>query len=242
MRKGYITFFTGAGVSAESGIPTFRGNGGLWRKYNPVDLATPGAFYKDPYLVWEFYDERRQNIAKAQPNKAHILISEAEKKLPLVSLITQNVDGLHQRAGSKNIIELHGNIWKVKCVSCGKEEMNYETPLQEIPPRCEECGGLLRPGVVWFGEALPYDALQTAYEIAKRSRIFIVVGTSCQVFPAAELPFIAKDKGSEIIEINPEETPITDIADISVRKIATKGMEEVFSYLLNKFTTSENIP
>ncbi len=233
VRKGYITFFTGAGVSAESGIPTFRGSGGLWRKYNPVDLATPEAFRRNPTLVWEFYDERRQNIAKAEPNKAHLLIAEAERTFPLVSLITQNVDGLHQRAGSKNIIELHGNIWKVRCVSCGKEEMNYEAPLKEIPPRCDDCGGLLRPGVVWFGEALPYDALQNAYEIAKRSKVFIVVGTSCQVFPAAELPFVAKEKGAKIIEINPEETPVTEIADISIRKKATEGMEEVFYYLKN---------
>jgi len=235
VRKGYITFFTGAGVSAESGIPTFRGKEGLWRRYNPVDLATPEAFFRNPSLVWEFYNERRCNIAEAEPNRAHLLIAEAEKVFPLVSLITQNVDGLHQRAGSRNVIELHGNIWKVKCLSCGKEEMNFETPFNEIPPRCKDCDGLLRPGVVWFGESLPYEALELAYDIAKRSKVFIVVGTSCQVFPAAQLPFIAKEKGAEIIEINPEETPVSEIADMSIRKRATKGMEEVFEYLKEKY-------
>lgn len=229
----YITFFTGAGVSAESGIPTFRGSEGLWRKYNPMDLATPEAFQRNPKLVWEFYDERRQNIARAEPNKAHLLMAEIEKKFPDVVVITQNVDGLHQRAGSENVIELHGNIWKVRCIRCGKEEYNYEAPLKELPPSCKYCGGMLRPGVVWFGESLPYDELSRAFEIAERSSFFIVVGTSCQVYPAAQLPFVAKQKGSKVIEINPEYTPVSDIADISIRKKATEGMEEVFKILIN---------
>ncbi len=229
----YITFFTGAGVSAESGIPTFRGSEGLWRKYNPMDLATPEAFQKNPKLVWEFYDDRRQNIARAKPNKAHLLMADIEKKFPNVAVITQNVDGLHQRAGSENVIELHGNIWKVRCIRCGKEEYNYEAPLKELPPSCKYCGGMLRPGVVWFGESLPFNELNRAFEIAERSNFFIVVGTSCQVYPAAQLPFVAKQKGSKVIEINPEYTPVSDIADISIRKKATEGMEEVFKILIN---------
>ncbi len=226
-----IRVLTGAGISAESGIPTFRGKDGLWNKYDPMELATPEAFKRDPKLVWEWYDWRRQLIAKAQPNEGHKVLVEMEKNFPDFWLITQNVDGLHQRAGSKKVIELHGNIWKLRCVSCGKEDPDYRAPLPEIPPECESCGGLLRPGVVWFGESLPMDALQRAYELSEDAEVFIVVGTSAQVYPAAELPFVAKRGGAKLIEVNPEETPVTPHADVSIRESASTGLRKVLELL-----------
>ena len=226
-----IRVLTGAGISAESGIPTFRGKDGLWNKYDPMELATPEAFKRDPKLVWEWYDWRRQLIAKAQPNEGHKVLVEMEKNFPDFWLITQNVDGLHQRAGSKKVIELHGNIWKVRCVSCGKEDYDYRAPLPEIPPECDSCGGLLRPGVVWFGESLPMDALQRAYELSEDAEVFIVVGTSAQVYPAAELPFVAKRGGAKLIEVNPEETPVTPHADVSIRESASTGLRKVLELL-----------
>ena len=228
-----VIVFTGAGVSAESGIPTFRGKDGLWNKFKPEELATPEAFFRNPKLVWEWYDWRRQLIAKAHPNEAHKIIAKMEKEIEDFYLITQNVDGLHQKAGSEKVVELHGNIWKVRCVDCGYETYDYRTPLPEIPPKCEKCGGLLRPGVVWFGESLPADALEKAYELSRESHIFIVVGTSGVVYPAAQLPYIAKENGAQVIEVNPEETPISRIADKIFREKATSGMKKVYEYIKN---------
>lgn len=226
-----LAVLTGAGVSAESGVPTFRGPSGLWKNFKPEELATPSAFKRDPKLVWEWYDWRRSLIAKAQPNRAHYLIAELERLYPDFLLITQNVDGLHQRAGSKKLVELHGNIWRVKCLSCGALYYDYTTPLPEIPPRCKECGGLLRPHVVWFGESLPEEALKRAYEFASSCDLMLVVGTSGVVYPAGELPYVAKSSGAKVVEINPEDTPISRIADIKIRKKAQEGMEEFFSLL-----------
>ncbi|RUM28786.1 MAG: NAD-dependent protein deacylase [Aquifex sp.] len=230
-----IVALTGAGISAESGIPTFRGKDGLWNKFRPEELATPEAFFRDPKLVWEWYDWRRGLIAKAEPNEGHKTLAKIEKEFPHFYLITQNVDGLHQKAGSEKVIELHGNIWKVKCVNCKYETYEYRTPLPEIPPRCEQCGGLLRPGVVWFGESLPMDALQKAYELSRESLIFIVIGTSAVVYPAAELPYIAKENGAEVIEVNPEETPISRIADKIFREKASTGLKKVYDYLKDRY-------
>ncbi len=226
-----IRVLTGAGISAESGIPTFRGKDGLWNKYDPTELATPEAFKRDPKLVWEWYDWRRQLIAKAEPNEGHKVLAQMEENFPDFWLVTQNVDGLHQRAGSKKVIELHGNIWKVRCIGCGKEDYDYRAPLPEIPPECDSCGGLLRPGVVWFGESLPVDALQRAYELSEDADVFIVVGTSAQVYPAAELPFVAKRRGAKLIEVNPEETPVTPYADVSIRESASTGLRKVLELL-----------
>jgi len=182
-------------------VPTFRGKDGLWKKYDPMELATPEAFRKDPELVWEWYDWRRQLIAKAEPNEGHRILVRMEEEFPNFWLITQNVDGLHQRAGSKKVVELHGN------------------------------GGLLRPGVVWFGEPLPMDALQRAYELSDEADVFLVIGTSAQVYPAAELPFVAKRSGAKLVEVNPEETPITPHADISLRESASTGLKKVLELL-----------
>ena len=149
-----VAVLTGAGVSAESGVPTFRGPNGLWKQHRPEDLATPGAFARDPKLVWEWYDWRRARITETQPNPGHYALAEMEKRIPRFTLITQNVDGLHEQAGSRNVLRLHGSIWIVRCTSCEAEREDRRTPLPQIPPMCE-CGGMLRPGVVWFGEPLP---------------------------------------------------------------------------------------
>lgn len=200
---------TGAGISKESGIPTFRGEDGLWKKYNPEELATPWAFQRNPALVWEWYDYRRRIISKAKPNKCHLLIAEFEERFKNVRVITQNVDGLHEAAGSTNVIKLHGNIWKVKCTKCDFRGINREVPLSKIPPECPKCGSIVRPDVVWFGEPLPSDKLTEAMELSQKADLFIVIGTSLMVQPAASLPFLALERGAFVVEVSPEETPLS---------------------------------
>jgi NAD-dependent deacetylase len=211
-----VTVLTGAGISAESGIPTFRGPGGLWNNRRPEDLATPPAFANDPKLVWEWYDWRRQRVAAAQPNPGHLALAELESRIPRFALITQNVDGLHRAAGSRNVIELHGNIWRLRCVACEREEENHDAPLREIPLRCA-CGGLLRPAVVWFGEPLPAEAMEQAAQAAWRCDLFFLCGTSAVVYPAASLPDRALSAGAKVVEINLEPTPFSDMAHLSLR-------------------------
>ncbi|GBD09186.1 NAD-dependent protein deacylase Sir2 [Candidatus Thermoflexus japonica] len=208
-----VVALTGAGISAESGVPTFRGPGGLWGRYRPEELATPEAFTRDPTRVWEWYAWRRERIARAEPNPAHRTLAEMEAALPGFRLITQNVDGLHQRAGSRRVIELHGNIWRVRCVREGRTWEDDRVPLPEIPPRCPACGAWLRPDVVWFGEPLPPAAWRQALEAAQQAEIFLVIGTSGMVEPAASLPRLARAHGAWIIEFNLEETPLTPLAD-----------------------------
>ena len=211
-----VAVLTGAGVSAESGVPTFRGEKGLWRRYRPEELATPEAFARDPKLVWEWYDWRRQLIARCEPNAAHRTLAEMEEFFPNFTLITQNVDGLHQAAGSKRVLELHGNIWRVRCTAEGTVTENREVPLKEIPPRCG-CGALLRPDVVWFGEPLPAEALEAAYRAAQNCDVMLVIGTSAVVQPAASLPIVALRSGTYVIEINPQETPLSPLVHESIR-------------------------
>ncbi len=220
-RARSVAVLTGAGISAESGVPTFRGPGGLWRQYRPEDLATPEAFRRDPRLVWEWYDWRRQRIAQAQPNAGHEALVRLEASKPSFTLITQNVDGLHERAGSRRVIKLHGDIWIVRCLNCGREQRDERVPLPELPPRCE-CGGLLRPGVVWFGEALPPGAWEQAEAAARDAAVFLVVGTSAVVYPAAGLIPLAHSSGARVIEVNPEETPFSSLLDCSLRGPAGK--------------------
>ena len=209
-----VAVLTGAGISAESGVPIFRGPGGLWRQYRPEDLATPGAFARDPRLVWEWYDWRRSVVAQAAPNAGHLALAELERRTKDFTLITQNVDGLHERAGSRRVLKLHGDLWTLRCTACGAERVDRTVPLPELPPRCP-CGGFLRPGVVWFGESLPVDALEQAAAAAARAQVFLVVGTSAVVQPAASLPLLARQAGARVVEINAEPTPLTDIADAS---------------------------
>lgn len=211
-----IAALTGAGISAESGIPTFRGPGGLWRNYRPEDLATPQAFARDPELVWQWYDWRRSLIAEAQPNAGHLALAEIEYRHPRFTLITQNVDGLHDRAGSQNILKVHGDIWSLRCPTCGHEHQDFRTPLPDLPPRCA-CGELLRPGVVWFGESLPAETWRRAGQAARDADLFFVIGTSAVVHPAAGLVETAKSTGARVIEINIERTSVSGIVDRSLR-------------------------
>lgn len=203
---------TGAGISAESGAPTFRNSAGLWSQFRPEELATPEAFGRDPAKVWEWYDWRRQNYRKIQPNDGHYALARLETLFPHLWLFTQNIDGLHQRAGHQKVHELHGNIWNARCMRERKTVELLDTPLQNIPPLCE-CGVLLRPDVVWFGEAVPPDLLDLAFQTASKSDVFFSIGTSATVQPAASLAWIAKENGAIVVEINPESTPVTEIAD-----------------------------
>jgi NAD-dependent deacetylase len=207
-----IAVLTGAGVSAESGVPTFRGNHGLWKQYRAEDLATPGAFARDPKLVWEWYDWRRSLIAQAKPNPGHYALAAAESRARKFTLITQNVDGLHELAGSRNVLRLHGSIWMLRCLECRREREDRSTPLPEIPPRCE-CGGMLRPGVVWFGELLPAQVWKDAEAAARQADLFLLIGTSAMVYPAAGLASMAKSSGARVVEINIEETGVSDSID-----------------------------
>ncbi len=202
---------TGAGISAESGIPTFRGAGGLWRQFRAEDLATPQAFARDPNLVWEWYDWRRGLVAQAKPNSAHAALARRG-----LSIVTQNVDGLHRRAGSAEVVEIHGSLWTLRCTRCRYEEENETTPLMEIPPRCA-CGAILRPGVVWFGEGLDGRVWRRAEELVRKSDLLFVIGTSSVVYPAASLAPIAKQSGACIVEINIDDTPLSGFADAHFR-------------------------
>ncbi|MCB9418807.1 MAG: NAD-dependent deacylase [Ardenticatenaceae bacterium] len=205
----HVAVLSGAGISAESGVPTFReAQTGLWAQYDPEELATPQAFRRNPRLVWEWYEWRRGLVAKAEPNPGHRALAELARRVPRFTLITQNVDGLHQQAGSENVIELHGNIMRTKCLDDGRIVTNWPET-DEIPPRCPRCGGLLRPDVVWFGEGLPYSALTTAVAAAQSCDIFFAIGTSALVHPAASIPAYAIRNGRITVEINPNHTPIS---------------------------------
>jgi NAD-dependent deacetylase len=211
----YVVVLTGAGVSAESGVPTFRGKDGLWRKFRATDLATPEAFVRDPRLVWEFYNWRRELLAPLQPNAAHHAIARMEKQFPAFLLITQNIDGLHQAAGSSNVLELHGNIWLVKCPKCGSVSEDRRVPLPPLPA-CDRCGGLLRPHVVWFGETLDSAVLERAYEAIRSCDMMIVTGTSGNVQPAAAMGLDAMRNGAFVAEVNLEATPYSVAYDESI--------------------------
>lgn len=211
-----VAILTGAGISAESGVPTFRGDGGLWNGHKPEELATPEAFARDPRLAWEWYDWRRQTIAKAQPNAAHRALVEIEKRKPRFTLITQNVDGLHDLAGSGKILKLHGDIWRMLCTECGANFPNRRVPLPKIPPHCA-CGGSARPGVVWFGEPLPEGMMKEAEHAVASAEVFVVIGTSAVVYPAAGLIPFAKQAGAKTIEINLQETAYSALVDCALR-------------------------
>ncbi len=222
-----VVVVTGSGISSESGVPTFRGEDGLWKTYRAEELATMQAFISNPELVWEWYDWRRGLISKASPNPAHKIIAEMESRYPEFLLVTQNVDGLHRKAGSKHIVEIHGNIRLVRCMEEGKEFFLEENPLSQLPPTCD-CGALLRPAVVWFGEMLPVEALATAQEHIQKADLLITVGTSGVVYPVAHFPMLAKGTGARVIEINMERTPISSIADFTVLGKAGEVLPELW--------------
>ncbi|WP_297551228.1 NAD-dependent protein deacetylase [Thermococcus sp.] len=222
-RSRFAIAFTGAGISAESGVPTFRGFNGLWKRYRSEELATPEAFQRDPHLVWEFYRWRMKKILGAKPNPAHYSLAELERLGIIKAVITQNVDDLHREAGTRNLIELHGNIFRVRCTSCDYREnlkesgrVNEFVESRELP-KCPRCGSLLRPDVVWFGEALPKDVLEKAFNLAERADVVVVIGTSGVVYPAAYIPYIVKEHGGKVIEVNVERSGITPIADVFLR-------------------------
>jgi NAD-dependent deacetylase len=224
-----VLFLTGAGLSQESGLATFRGAEGLWKKYDPTKLATPDAFYDDPKLVWEWYYERRKKVLIAQPNAGHQAIAKIEN-LREVQVVTQNIDGLHQTAGSKNVLELHGNIFRTRCTVCefrGDMADTFPPP----PPLCEKCSNILRPDVVLFGE--PIAAWQEAVMQAGKCDIMCVVGTSLMVSPANQLPLYAKEHGAILVEINPEPTPYSDIMDLSLRSTAVEALPKLLPFITN---------
>ncbi len=218
-----VAALTGAGISAESGIPTFRGPGGLWKNFRAEELATPEAFARDPKLVWEWYDWRRCLIANAKPNAGHYALAELERQVPSFTLITQNVDGLHDRAGSVNILKVHGDIWTVRCTSCERERRDARPSLPELPPRCA-CGGVERPGVVWFGEGLPDTVWEEAVRSAREADVLIVIGTSAVVHPAAGLVYLAKASGAKVVEINIAEPPVSATVDLTWRAPAAEAL------------------
>jgi NAD-dependent deacetylase len=211
-----IAVLTGAGISADSGVPTFRGADGLWRNFRAEDLATPEAFQRDPRLVWEWYNWRRELLAAKQPNPAHLALVELERRARNFSLITQNVDGLHRRAGSSNLIEIHGNIWMVRCTACGVTEENVDLPIA-IPPTCGHCRGLLRPHIVWFGESLSSNDLAHATASLRTCDVLLVIGTSGVVYPAAGFAAVAKGAGAFVAEINLEPTAQSALVDCSLQ-------------------------
>ena len=227
----HAVVLTGAGISAESGIPTFRGKDGLWNRYRPEELATPEAFARNPKLVWEWYAWRISIIFSAKPSGAHKAIARMEDDGLIKAVITQNVDDLHERAGSRKVLHLHGEIARV---ICSNRRCDYAIRIKKPPnvdplPECPECGSLLRPGVVWFGEALPADVLRETMELCENSDVILVVGTSAVVQPAASLPLIVKRNGGVIIEINPDETPLTPFS-LSIRRPAS-ALEEILKLL-----------
>jgi NAD-dependent deacetylase len=211
-RETKVVVLTGAGISAESGVPTFRGEEGLWRKFRPEELATMDAFIANPEIVWEWYQFRRKIIEEIQPNPGHYALVDFQKYFDTFDLITQNVDGLHSQAGSKNIVELHGNIKKNKCIRCDKKYETLDHALSGNPPKCS-CGGDIRPDVVWFGEMLPQNAINHAFDVSSRCDLFFSVGTSAVVHPAASLPLIAKKNGAFVVEVNVSPTEISQLVD-----------------------------
>ncbi len=226
-----IVFVTGAGISQESGIPTFRGKDGYWRKYDPMKLASIDAFYDDPKLVWEWYEDRRKNILDVKPNEGHFAISQMEEFKDVV-ILTQNIDGLHQRSGSTNVLELHGSIIRIKCTVCDFTD-NITENFESLPPKCK-CGSMLRPDVVWFGEPLPQNIWQSAIKEASICDVMIIVGTSLVVSPANTLPVYAKQNGAILIEVNPEKTVMSNDMTLSIQATSVGVLPKMLSIFKNE--------
>ncbi|HJZ69464.1 MAG TPA: NAD-dependent deacylase [Blastocatellia bacterium] len=219
-RAHSVAVLTGAGISAESGVPTFRGGGGseiwTWRGRPVTELSSAELIATDPKLVWEWFDYRRGMLTSIEPNAGHRALAEWERRFEEFTLITQNIDDLHRAAGSRNVLELHGNIWRARCLRCASTFEARKSPLEENPPRCFSCAGPARPDVVLFGEMLPEGVFERAEEAAARADLFFVIGTSAVVYPAAGLPITAKRSGARVIEVNPEMTDVSFVADITL--------------------------
>lgn len=226
-----LVVFSGAGVSAESGLATFRGTGGLWEGHRVEEVATPEAFARDPNMVWRFYAQRREKAQAAQPNSAHLAIAALQRLFPSLVVVTQNVDGLHQRAGSPDVVELHGSLWTLVCTSCGARRQDYQVPLPVVPPSCPRCGGLERPGVVWFGEELPKEAWDRAEWVCSQADGLLVVGTSGLVWPAAGLVELASQRGALIVEVNPKPSALSSLAQVQLPLKAGEALPSLLSAL-----------
>lgn len=225
-----LVFLTGAGISQESGIPTFRGNDGLWKTHDPAKLATISSFLENPSLVWGFYSYRQKLISKSQPNPAHLAISKIQERKKGDSwVLTQNVDNLHRLAGSKNIIELHGNIFKLSCIRCGYSD--YMDMDMVLPPKCTDCESVLKPGVVMFEEALPQKEWTTAIELSSSCDLMFIVGTSLNVSPVNTLPSYAKDNNAVLVEVNPEETWLSRFMDFSIKGLSADVLPNIYKLM-----------
>jgi len=232
-RASRVTILTGAGVSAASGVPTFRGSGGLWRQFRAEDLATPGAFSRDPVLVWEWYAWRRELIAACKPNLAHDVVARWSKSFERCTVITQNVDDLHVQADTANLLRVHGSLWELSCWrKCGASPWHDESvPLQTLPPLCPACGGLARPGVVWFGESLPRREMEAA-AAACACDVFLTVGTSAIVYPAAGLVHEAKRGGAFTAELNLDPTPASAEVELAIHGPADRLLSDIAQRLI----------
>ncbi len=221
-----VVFFTGAGMSAQSGVPTFRGKGGIWKDYDYENCACQTAFDRDPEHVWEFHNYRRELVAKCDPNDGHRLVAKCEQLKPSTTVVTQNIDGLHQAAGSQKVLELHGSLWKLRCDACGWTAEDRSAPLTEL--RCPQCeDAYKRPHIVWFGDSLFPDVIEQVTQCLRSCDLLVSIGTSAVVFPAADMPFIAQESGATLVEINPEETPLSHVFDVSMRTTATEGLAQL---------------
>jgi NAD-dependent deacetylase len=228
---------TGAGISAESGVPTFRGVDGLWKKFKPEELASFDAFIRNPDLVWEWYNYRRQLIDKVTPNPGHLALAKMEDMVETFTLVTQNVDNLHHLAGSRKILELHGNIMRSYCIECGASADRLDLSEKGAVPKCGRCGGLIRPDVVWFGEMLPADVFEEAERAASLCDVFLCVGTSAIVYPAALLPQVARRAGAYTVEINTEATDQTELFD----EVLLGKAGELLPYIVENLLESKGI-
>lgn len=222
-----VAVLSGAGISAASGVPTFRGGpDSLWENERPEDLATPEAFALDSDKVWRWYDWRRGLVADCAPNAAHVALADLAPRVGELTLITQNVDGLHQRAGSEDVLEFHGSLWTLRCTACGRETHNTDVPL-DLPPLCADCGGLLRPGVVWFGEGIDPEVMSASAQAARNCDLFLVIGTSGLVQPAAGLAMLAGRSGATVVEFNLEESGVAHWVDLFVPGSADETLPEL---------------
>ncbi len=233
-----LVFFTGAGMSAESGVATFRGSDdSIWNKFKPEELANFDAFMKNPNLVWEWYQYRRQILSKVQPNPGHTTIAKFEKYFPNLAVITQNVDNLHRRAGSTNIYELHGNIENNYCIKCKKEFKSIDLGLESKEnPKCDSCGGRIRPDIVWFGESLPMYTFSKAEQLAKDADLMFVIGTSGVVFPAAYIPIWAKQAGAKLVEINIQKSDLSTYCDFVLLGKVGEILPQIYDLFTNQTT------
>lgn len=226
--SNFCVVLTGAGISTESGIPDFRSKDGIWSRYDINEYGYIQNFLENPEKIWKMLREMILNMKIAKPNKAHYALAEMEEMGYIKAVITQNVDNLHRKAGSKKVIEFHGNFTKMSCIKCRRKYGYEEIKLNELPPKCD-CNGIIKPDIIFFGEEIPKYALHEAFQLANKCDLFITIGTSCEVYPASELPLIAKRNGAKIIEINREDTALTPLADYILRGQAGRIMEEILN-------------